>query len=229
MPAIKDMTNTRCGRLTVTGLAYRQKGAYWDCVCDCGAKSVVFGYELRSGKTKSCGCLRAEQASERLRKRHIALRHGKRALRSTREYHIWYGIRARCTNPEDARYKNYGARGIQMCDRWLHGEGGLTGIECFVADMGLRPSAKHSVDRIDNEGHYEPSNCRWATSDVQRRNSRQNRYFVLHGERLILSDLSRVAGVSQSTILGRLAKGETVEQACDPARVRWSRAARLPR
>lgn len=129
------------------------------CICDCGKESIVFGLNLRSGSTKSCGCLIG------------GLRHGhtsKRELSST--YITWKGINQRCNNPNSKNWDNYGGRGIKVCKRWEI-------FENFLVDMGERPLGK-SIDRIDNDGNYEPGNCRWATLVEQRRN--QRRYLLAH-------------------------------------------------
>ena len=137
--------------------------------CDCGNEKLVLGESLRTGRTRSCGCLRQEVVAKS-RSTHGDTRPSKGRWAS--EYVTWSGAVARCTNTKERRYADYGGRGIKMCDRWRFGEGGLSGYECFLADMGRKPTLKHSIDRIDNEGNYEPGNCRWATASEQRLNSR---------------------------------------------------------
>jgi hypothetical protein len=132
------------------------------CGCDCGNTAEVLFRNLRDKITASCGCYRKEVAGETGRK--ILLRHG---MSATPEWLAWKNMRARCYDSHRKEFMNYGARGITVCGRWL------CSFEAFFADMGRRPSRGHSVDRIDNDGNYEPENCRWATAKTQGNNKRQ--------------------------------------------------------
>lgn len=131
----------------------------WQCRCDCGVEKVIRGYHLRNGHSRSCGCLQKEITRRRATHGHCKNR------TETAEYRAWCSMRDRCYRPTQSSFKNYGARGIKVCDRW-------SSYEHFFADMGSKPSPKYSLDRINNDGDYEPSNCRWATRSVQSANQR---------------------------------------------------------
>jgi hypothetical protein len=169
----RDLTGQRFGRWLVVGLgeaiAYESAGGITDyfyrCVCECGKSGLVRRSNLRSGGSRSCGCLAAELA---------ALRERTHGYSGTRLYRIWVGIKQRCTNPSATKYEDYGGRGIAICARWRDG------FEHFLADVGesyrehVREHGERrtSLDRIDGDGHYEPQNCRWGTPTVQARNHR---------------------------------------------------------
>jgi hypothetical protein len=147
------------GRLTVVALdpIRDHKELRWRCRCVCGNLVVVHSYALRHGDKLSCGCLHRDSNIERL------TTHG---MSRRREYNIWNGMKSRC---DDSTRQYYGADGITVCARWQHS------FEAFFADMGACPSAQYSIDRINTYGHYEPSNCRWATRSQQARNQRPRR------------------------------------------------------
>jgi hypothetical protein len=159
----------RFGRLIIVEFAERVSGRELEvlCDCDCGSRTVrVYASNLRKGLTQSCGCLLKEKATI-----HGESAHGPRA---SVEYRTWLGMRQRCRNPNIPAFKYYGGRGIAVCARWDVGENGKTGFECFLADMGRKPSPKHSIDRWPNpDGNYEPSNCRWATKRQQSKNRKR--------------------------------------------------------
>jgi hypothetical protein len=157
--AVIDISGQRFGRLTVLGYAEsRNYRAFWNCLCDCGMELIVEGKKLRSGHTQSCDCLKREKAATRLRTH---------SLTYTKEYSTWLNIKQRCYNPSNPEYRYWGGRGIEMCASWRNS------FEAFYTDMGSAPDASLSIDRINNDGNYEPGNCRWATALMQARNQRQ--------------------------------------------------------
>lgn len=162
----KDITGQRFGRWTVIRRDGSNKfnKAMWWCKCDCGNEVSVLGKSLRVGDSTSCGCQRKEKFRPSPNNQN-GLKHG---MHGSPEYITWIHMKARCSNPKDKRYKHYGGRGIKVCDRWVDS------FESFFSDMGKRPTSQHSIDRINVNGDYEPSNCRWATPTEQRHNRRDS-------------------------------------------------------
>lgn len=139
----------------------------WLCQCDCGTVRAVTAEQLRSGRSKSCGCLRLE-----IIKKAKTTHGGTKARAHWPEYGVWEQMKNRCYRPATSSFQYYGARGIQVCDRWRFGEHGKSGFGCFIEDMGRRPDPLMSIERVNNDGDYEPANCKWVTKKEQSGNRR---------------------------------------------------------
>lgn len=168
------------------------------CQCDCGKVAEVSLSNIRTGHTRSCGCVKTTwQKSGQTT-------HG---LSHTSEHGIWQGMIARCDNPRDAAYKNYGGRGIKVCQRWADS------FENFLHDMGPRPSKAHSLDRFpDNNGDYGPQNCRWATKKQQANNTRTNAYYDFDGQVKTQQEWAEYFGVKRWIISNHIRRGKTFAQ-----------------
>lgn len=157
--------------------------------CDCGTQFIATLGNLRNGHTRSCGCLMRETSAR------VNLSHGgRRATQRSPVYDAWAGLIQRCTNPKSPNWPNYGGRGITVCDRWRDS------FAAFEQDMGQRPSAAHSIDRKDNNGSYEPDNCRWATKLEQGRNRRDVRFLTLDDEPMSLRGLAGILAMPESSL-----------------------------
>lgn len=211
---VMDLTGQRFGRLTALSVVSADsKHVRWLCRCDCGNQSTPTANKLRGGRTVSCGCVRVERARATKTTHGMSRRHP--------DYKTWTNIRARCECQTDQAYPDYGARGITLCSRWRDGEGHLTGFECFIADMGPRPTRQHSIERVDNNRGYEPANCIWATKKKQARNRRSNRIVEVSGEKMAVSEACDRLGLDFNFINGRMQSGFTFERAISQPKRWW--------
>lgn len=169
----------------------------WQCLCDCGKVIFASGSLLRSGKKRSCGCDRVRVSPSKT--------HGRTG---TREYRAWMAMKNRCRNPKFSQYKDYGGRGIRFCERW-------ESFESFFADMGACPIG-NSIDRIDVNGNYEPSNCRWSDRKTQARNTRVNRRITFNGTTKCLKEWSEELEMDQSSLAERIQKWGTEKALTTP-------------
>lgn len=182
-----DLTGQIFGRLTVVGYSHHKKSrGFWHTQCSCGREKIIDGYNMKMGKIQSCGCFGNERRTK----------HGKY---KTRAYGAWRRMKQRCSNPKDPRYKDYGGRGIKISPEWLS-------FERFYKDMGDCPE-QHSIDRINNNGNYDPENCRWATRKQQQNNMRTNKKLELSGICMTMSQWAGFLGINKSTLSKRINRG----------------------
>ncbi len=176
-----NLIGQKFGRLIVIRRADNDKQgkSRWLCLCDCGKEKIIRGNNLKSGNTKSCGCLK--------------IKHGHR---KTKTYRSWASMIQRCTNPKNKRYRDYGGRGITVCKRWMK-------FENFLADMGEVPEG-YQIDRINNNKGYCRSNCRWVTAKTNNRNKRNNLYFTYKNKTQLLIEWVKETKIPYSTLWNRI-------------------------
>lgn len=198
---IKNEMGNRYGRLIVIkqdGFKYG-RFASWKCKCNCGNIKSIAGQSLRSGKTNSCGCLNRE--IKRVQAISLNFKHGDTSgFIWSKEYIVWHGMLQRCNNPNNKDYKHYGGRGIRVCERWLHS------FRNFLNDMGRKPSSEYSIERMNNDFGYGPSNCCWATRKKQGHNRRTCRNITFSGKTQILKEWAHELQISPTTLDYRLKK-----------------------
>lgn len=203
-PPKTDLTGREFGMWTVVAFAGASAGykSHWQCKCECGTERTVGQANLLRGGSTNCGCDKMEKLRQR------ATKH---SLSGTAEYHPWHTMIQRCHNPDATGYPSYGAKGITVCQRWRDS------VAAFIADMGSRPSSKHTIDRYpDKNGNYEPGNCRWATRKEQNNNKENNRPMEEYkGEYKTLSGWAEHTGVPYDLLYGRVAKGWSMKDAIE--------------
>lgn len=198
-----NLAGQKFGELTTVKIIGRSVAGrvLWSCMCSCGSTSVVSTGDLRSGGTRSCGCSKTKFINET----RVAHGEARRSFKSP-EYRTWSGMLSRCSNPNVQGYKNYGGRGIKVCKRWLK-------FENFLADMGRRPSPKHTIEREDNDLGYTPKNCTWLHHSKQSGNRRTNHRLVHSGLSMTITEWAKKLGLTQNLISNRLFRGWSVERA----------------
>jgi hypothetical protein len=192
------MIGAKFGRLTVIAESSERRHGYvsWLCRCECGVEKVCAWSHLKNGLVMSCGCMRREMLRAGREKLHkTSVTHGGS---KKREYHIWANVIYRCDNPNATSYERYGGRGITVCQRWRDG------FEFFYEDMGPSPSLRHTIDRINNDGNYEPGNCRWATRRAQANNRRGCVEITHQGETMTIAMWAERFGMTRNLLWDRL-------------------------
>lgn len=192
-----DLTGQKFGRLLVIGKTEtKNKITYWHCVCECGKEKDVSSMALRDGRVVSCGCFSAERIGN------LSRTHGKS---DTRLYDIWSGIKQRCYNSNRKSYSDYGKRGILMCDEWKND---FMIFYKWALENGYTENM--SIDRIDVNGNYEPSNCRWVTDEEQRLNKRNTIYVEVFGEKKTLFSLCQLLGIDYKKAHSRYKRNKNI-------------------
>ena len=191
MPPKIDLSNKTFGILIVISESITRRpsgGLIWNCRCGCGNETKIRGSDLISGHTQSCGC------------KHGNHKHGFAKTKKTALYKTWISMRGRCENPKSTSFKYYGGRGISVCDRWKS-------FRNFLLDMGASFIESLEIDRINVNGNYEPSNCRWVTSAQQAQNKRNNRFVYFQGQMICAAECARRIGMKPNTLIRKLNRG----------------------
>lgn len=197
-----DLSGQRFGRWTVLNRASGRQ-SYWNCVCDCGTERQVFLGALRSGKSQSCGCLKSQQVAAR------SLKHGfAPGGRVTPTYRAWQSMLAACVNPNQPRYRSYGAKGIRVDGRWQS-------FDAFLADMGTKPE-EASLDRRDRSADFSPENCYWRPKTEKRPRSDRSRKITFHGRTQSMNEWAKELGIRPGLIKLRIQRGMPMEKVLAP-------------
>lgn len=204
---MNDIAGMRFGRLVAVEPA-REKSGYWVCSCDCGNTTIVRHDHLETGKTLSCGCYAREIASANGRQ--LLTKHG---WYGTSLYKRWIGMRYRCNNPNSSMWHLYGGRGIRVCDEWNNSFMAFKDWALANGYEETAPTGELTLDRIDTNGNYEPSNCRWISIFDQQSNRRNNRHVEYRGKQYTIAQLARKFNMYEQTLVKRLERGMTPEEA----------------
>lgn len=195
-----DLKNQKFNRLTVLERDENKwNRVMWKCRCDCGNIISVSTNSLKNGNSKSCGCYKLESFTKITTKHHLS---------NTRIYNIWKDMRKRCNNPNSSNYKNYGGRGITICDEWQNNF-----MSFYTWSMNNGYSDNLSIDRINVSGNYEPSNCRWVDRKTQNSNTRQNHFITYNGKTLTITQWGKEYNIDPHLLRYRLKKGWSIEKA----------------
>lgn len=196
----KIIKGMKFGKLTAISPFKKRgtRGTFWRCQCECGNSATAYSSHLKYGYRNSCGCNIGGPK-----------KHGRS---HSVEYRTWSRMKERCYNPNNRRYRHYGGRGIEVCKRWKDS------FTQFLLDMGMRPGPKYTLERIDNNGNYEPSNCKWADYYEQNNNRSLNRHVAMDDVQLTVSQASRLTGIPHATILSRLDAGYSDKEAISHAK-----------
>ena len=209
MARIEDLTGQKFGRLTVLGKSDKKKydnRTVWHCQCECGNYKDAISTSLKCGDVKSCGCLQKETRKEHA----LNLKKIKHGMADSRLYRIYNNMVSRCYRKSINGYENYGGRGIRVCDEWL-GENGFVNFMDWALANGY--SDELTIDRLDSNGNYEPSNCKWATRKEQANNTRSTVFLEYNGETHSITEWSEITGIKKGTIHNRLRKGFSIGKA----------------
>ena len=202
MGELVDLTGQKFGRLTVIRIATEEERnnraeVYWLCKCDCGNEKIISGHSIKRGLVVSCGCYHKEISQKRRK-------HGES---KTKFYKLWHGMIESCENPTNGSYKNYGAKGIKVCEEWHDYEN----FKNWALNKGYKEGL--SIDRIDNYDNYYPENCRWVSFIEQQNNKRNNHYITYNNKTQTMTDWARELGINYQTIIARLKRGWTEQEA----------------
>lgn len=193
--------NKKYNRLTIKYTYKKNNRTYVHCVCECGNYKDIRLSRLKSGETKSCGCLRKDISRGKGKKKPYS---------NTKLFYTYHGIKTRCYNTKSTSYKYYGAKGIKMCDEWLND---FKTFQEWAYNNGYQENKGLSIDRIDVNGNYEPKNCRWVDNTTQANNRTDNYYITYKGQTLTASEWSKKLGIHNQTIKSRINRGWSVEKA----------------